>query len=324
MKRIITGMAALAMIATGSVAVAQNAVTQNYPNKSIRFLVGFAPGGGTDIMARVVGAKLTESLGQQLIVDNRPGANANLAAEIASKATPDGYTVLFISVSHAISKPLYKKLGYDLVRDFTPLINVSSVPMFVVVPPSSAAKTVADVVALAKAKPTNYASSGDGSPEHIAAEMFKSMTKTSMTHVAYKGGAPSALALISGEVQLGFNTAPVAVPHIKSGKMRAIAVTSDKRNPALPEVPTVAESGVAGYDMINWYGAVVPTGTPAGAINRLNADINKALKLPDVQQRLAALGADPLGGSAADFGAYIKSEIVKYTKVVVDGGLQQQ
>jgi tripartite-type tricarboxylate transporter receptor subunit TctC len=324
MKRIITGMAALAMIAAGSAAVAQSAATQNYPSKSIRFLVGYAPGGGTDIMARVVGAKLTESLGQQLIVDNRPGANANLAAEIASKATPDGYTVLFISVSHAISKPLYKKLGYDLVRDFTPLINVSSVPMFVVVPPSSTPKTVADVVALAKSKPTNYASSGDGSPEHIAAEMFKSMTKTSMTHVAYKGGAPSALALISGEVQLGFNTAPVAVPHIKSGKMRAIAVTSDKRNPALPDVPTVAESGVAGYDMINWYGAVVPTGTPAVAINRLNADINKALKLPDVQQRLAGLGADPLGGSAAEFGAYIKAEITKYTKVVVDGKLQQQ
>lgn len=320
MKRAVFALSVLAaVLGAGHVSAAQD-----YPVKSIRFLVGYAPGGGTDIMARVVGAKLTESLGQQLIVDNRPGANANLAAEIASKATPDGYTVLFISVSHAISRPLYKKLGYDLVRDFTPLINVSSVPMFVVVPPSSAPKSVADVIALAKNKPINYASSGEGSPEHIAAEMFKAMTRTSMTHVSYKGGAPSALALISGEVQLGFNTAPVAVPHIKSGKMRAIAVTSAKRNPALPDVPTVAESGVAGYDMINWYGAVVPTGTPVAAINRLNADINKALKLPDVQQRLAALGADPLGGSAAEFGAYIKSEITKYTRVVQDGKLQQQ
>ncbi len=324
MKRIITCMVAMAMVAAADTAVAQNAAAGNYPNKSIRFLVGYAPGGGTDIMARVVAAKLTESLGQQVLVDNRPGANANLAAEIAAKATADGYTVMFISVSHAISKPLYKKLGYDLVRDFTPLINISSVPMFVVVPPSSTPKSVADVVALAKAKPVNYASSGDGSPEHIAAEMFKGMTKTAMTHVAYKGGAPSALALISGDVQLGFNTAPVAVPHIKSGKMRAIAVTSAKRNPALPEVPTVAESGVAGYDMINWYGAVLPTGTPAAAINRLNTDINKALKLPDVQQRLASLGADPLGGSAAEFGAYIKAEITKYTRVVVDSKLQQQ
>lgn len=321
MKRIIIVMAALAMTAAAGAAVA---AAQNYPSKSIRFLVGYAPGGGTDIMARVVGAKLTESLGQQLIVDNRPGANANLAAEIASKATPDGYTVLFISVSHAISKPLYKKLGYDLVRDFAPLINVSSVPMFLVVPPSSTPKTVADLVALAKSKPVNYGSSGDGSPEHIAAEMFKSMTKTSMAHVAYKGGAPLAVAVISGEIPVAFSTAPVAVPHIKSGRLRALAVSSAKRNPALPDVPTVAESGVAGYDMINWYGTVVPAGTPAVAINRLNAEINKALQLPDVQQRLAGLGADPLGGSAADFGAYIKSEIAKYTKVVVDGKLQQQ
>lgn len=324
MKRIITGMAALAMVAAGGTAVAQNAATQNYPSKSIRFLVGYAPGGGTDIMARVVAAKLTESLGQQVIVDNRPGANANLAAEIASKATPDGYTVLFISVSHAISKPLYKKLGYELVRDFTPLINVASVPMFVVVPPSSSPRTIADLVTLAKSKSINYASSGDGSPEHIAAELLKGMAKIPMTHVAYKGGAPGALALISGEVQAGFNTAPVAVPHIKSGRMRALAVTSAKRNPALPDVPTVAESGVAGYDMIVWYGAIMPTGTPAVAINRLNAEINKALQLPDVQQRLAGLGADPLGGSAAEFGAYIKSEIAKYTRVVVDGKLQQQ
>lgn len=321
MKRIIIVMAALAMTAAAGAAVA---AAQNYPSKSIRFLVGYAPGGGTDIMARVVGAKLTESLGQQLIVDNRPGANANLAAEIASKATPDGYTVLFISVSHAISKPLYKKLGYDLVRDFAPLINVSSVPMFLVVPPSSTPKTVTDLVALAKSKPVNYGSSGDGSPEHIAAEMFKSMTKTSMAHVAYKGGAPLAVAVISGEIPVAFSTAPVAVPHIKSGRLRALAVSSAKRNPALPDVPTVAESGVAGYDMINWYGTVVPAGTPAVAINRLNAEINKALQLPDVQQRLAGLGADPLGGSAADFGAYIKSEIAKYTKVVVDGKLQQQ
>ncbi len=316
-------------VVTGSCAgmlsvLCSTATAQTYPTKPVRILVGFAPGGGTDIMARVVAAKLTDSLGQQVIVDNRPGANANVAAEIASKASPDGHTVMFISVSHAISRPLYKKLGYDLLRDFAPLINVASVPMFVVVPPASSPKTVADLIVLAKSKSINYASSGDGSPEHIAAELLKGMAKIPMTHVAYKGGAPGALALISGEVQAGFNTAPVAVPHIKSGRMRALAVTSAKRNPALPDVPTVAESGVPGYDMIVWYGAIVPTGTPAAAINRLNTDINKALKLPDVQQRLASLGADPLGGSAAEFGAYIKAEITKYTKVVVDSKLQQQ
>ncbi|MGA0024314.1 MAG: tripartite tricarboxylate transporter substrate binding protein [Burkholderiales bacterium] len=275
-------------------------------------------------MARTVAVKLTDSLGQQVIVDNRPGANANLAAGIAARAAPDGYTVMFISVSHAISKSLYRKLDYDLERDFTPLINVASVPMFVVVPPSSSPKSVADVIALAKSRSINFASSGDGSPEHIAAELLKSMAKINMVHVPYKGGAPSAVALISGEVQLGFNTAPVAVPHIKSGRMRALAVTSAKRNPALPNVPTVDEAGVKGYDMINWYGAVLPAGTPAVAINRLNADINKALQLPDVRERLARLGADPLGGTAQGFGDYIKSEIAKYAKVVKDGGLKQQ
>lgn len=319
MKHIVTSLLVLAAALQAAPVSAQA-----YPTKPIRFLVGFPPGGGTDIMARTVAVKLSESVGQQVIVDNRPGANANLAASIASRATPDGYTVLMISLAHAVSKPLYKKLDYDLERDFTPLINIASVPMFVVVPPSSPIKSVAELLALAKAKPVNYASSGDGSPEHIAAELFKGLAKIDMTHVPYKGGAPSALALISGEIQVGFNTSPVAVPHIKSGKMRALAVSSARRNPALPDVPSVAEAGVPGYDIILWYGAVMPTGTPAAAVNRLNADINKALKLQDVQQRLASLGADPLGGSAADFGAYIKSEVAKYTKVVRDAKLQQQ
>lgn len=303
---------------------AGSALAQGFPVKPIRFLVGYSPGGGTDTMARTVAAKLTDSLGQQVIVDNRPGANANLAAEIASKATPDGYTVMFISVSHTISRSLYKKLRYDLVRDFTPLINISSVPMFVVVPPSSSPKTIADLIKLANSRSINHASSGDGSPEHIAAELLKGLAKIKMTHVPYKGGAPAGLALISGEVQVGFNTAPVAVPHIKSGRMRALAVTSEKRNAVLPDVPTVAESGVKGYAMINWYGAVLPTGAPAAAIQRLNTDINKALQLPDVRQRLGRLGAEPLGGTAANFGAYIKSEIAKYAKVVREGKLQQQ
>lgn len=313
----------LILIAAASV-ITGPASAQHYPSKPIRFLVGYAPGGGTDIMARVVAAKLTESLGQQVIVDNRPGANANLAAGIVSRATPDGHTVMMISLSHAISKPLYKKLDYDLERDLTPLANVASVPMFVVVPQSSTAKTVNDLIALAKAKPINYASAGEGSPEHIAAELLKSMAKIPMTHVPYKGGGPSVVALMAGEIQAGFNTAPVAVPQIKSGKIRALAVTSAKRNPALPDVPSVAEAGVPGYDMILWYGAVAPSGTPAAAVNRLNAEINKAIKMSDVQQRLASLGADPLGGSAAEFGRYIKSEIVKYTRVVREAGLQQQ
>lgn len=316
--------AVITSILLAGLAAAGGVSAQGYPTKPIRFLVGYAPGGGTDIMARTVAMKLTESLGQQVIVDNRPGANANLAAGIVSRATPDGYTVMMISLSHAISKPLYKKLDYDLERDLTPVINISSVPMFVVVPQSSGPRSLSDLIALAKSRSINYASAGEGSPEHIAAELLKSMAKIPMTHVPYKGGGPSVIALIAGEIQVGFNTAPVAVPQIKGGKIRALAVTSAKRNPALPDVPSVAEAGVPGYDMILWYGAVAPAGTPPVAVNRLNAEINKAIKQPDVQQRLASLGADPLGGSAAEFGRYIKSEIAKYTKVVREAGLQQQ
>ena len=323
--RLVTTML-LAFAAAG--AFAQTAATgpgQAYPVKQIRFLVGYAPGGGTDIMARAVAAKMAESLGQQVIVDNRPGANANLAAEIAAKMPADGYTVLMISVSHAISKPFYKKMGYDLERDFTPLAEISIVPQFVIVHPSLPVKTLQDLIALAKKQPGQipFASSGDGSPEHIAAELLKSMAKIDMIHVPYKGGSPAALALISGEVAIGFNTAPVAIPHIKSGRVKALAVTGAKRNAALPDVPTVAESGVPGYAMNTWYGAVMPAGTPPAIVGKLNAEINKILKMPDVRERLAALGADPVGGSPEQFGAYIKSEVAKFTRVVRDAHLGQ-
>ena len=315
---------AVAVFATMLLAfAAAGALAQNYPVKSIRFYVGYAPGGGTDIMARAVAAKLTESLGQQVIVDNRPGANANLAADIAAKAPADGYTVLMISVSHAISKPFYKKLGYDLERDFTPLIDISIVPQFVIVHPSLPARTLKDLIALAKKQPgqITFASSGDGSPEHIAAELLKSMAKIDMIHVPYKGGSPAAIALISGEVAVGFNTAPVAIPYIKSGRVRALAVTGEKRNAALPDVPTVAESGVPGYSMNTWYGAVMPAGTPAAIVAKLNAEINRILKMPDIRERLAALGADPVGGSPEQFGSTIKSEVAKFTKVVREAHL---
>lgn len=315
---------AVAVFATMLLAfAAAGALAQNYPVKSIRFYVGYAPGGGTDIMARAVAAKLTESLGQQVIVDNRPGANANLAAEIAAKAPADGYTVLMISVSHAISKPFYKKLGYDLERDFTPLVDISIVPQFVIVHPSLPARTLKDLIALAKKQPgqITFASSGDGSPEHIAAELLKSMAKIDMIHVPYKGGSPAAIALISGEVAVGFNTAPVAIPYIKSGRVRALAVTGEKRNAALPDVPTVAESGVPGYSMNTWYGAVMPAGTPAAIIAKLNAEINRILKMPDIRERLASLGADPVGGSPEQFGGGIKSEVAKFTKVVREANL---
>lgn len=293
------------------------AQAQPYPARAVRILVGYAPGGGTDIMARAIALKLSASLGQQFIVDNRPGANANLAAEIAAKVSADGYTLVMISVSHAISKPVYRKLAYDIERDFIPVIEVSSVPQFVVVTPSLPVKTLKDLISLAKSRPgqITYASSGDGSPEQIAGELLKSMAGIDMIHVPYKGGGPAALAVISGESAVGFNTAPVAIPYIKSGRMKVLAVTEEKRNPALPDVPTVAESGLPGYAMTTWYGLVAPTGVPRDINTKLNAEINRILKLPDIRERFATLGADPVGGTAEQFGSYIKSEVAKFTKL---------
>ena len=290
---------------------------QSYPSKSVRILVGYAPGGGTDIMARAIALKLSESLGQQFIIDNRPGANANLAADLAAKAAPDGYTLLMISVSHAINKPLYRKLNYDLERDFVPVIEVSSVPQFVVVTPSLPVKTLKDLIALAKSRPgeVTYASSGEGSPEQIAAELLKSMAGIDLIHVPYKGGSPAAIAVIAGEASVGFNTAPVAIPYIRNGRLRALAGTEPKRNPALPDVPTVAESGLPGYAMTTWYGLIAPTGVPREVINKLNAEINRILKLPDVRERFATLGADPVGGTAEQFGRYITSEVAKFARL---------
>ncbi len=317
MQRLLVVASALLALLPGAT------VAQGYPSKSVRVLVGYAPGGGTDIMARAVALKLSESLGQQFVVDNRPGANANLAAELAAKAAPDGYTLLMISVSHAINKPIYRKLGYDIERDFVPVIEVSSVPQFVVVTAALPAKTLKELIALAKSRPgqVTYASSGDGSPEHIAGELFKSMAGIDLIHVPYKGGGPAAVAIISGETAVGFNTAPVAIPHIRNGRLRALAVTEERRNAALPEVPTVAEAALPGYAMTTWYGLVAPRGVPTDVISKLNAEINRILKLPDVRERFAALGADPVGGTPGEFGIYIKTEVAKFTKVAKERGI---
>ena len=298
------------------VACAQ-AMAQSYPSRSIRFLVGYAPGGGTDVMARVIAAKLSESLKQQVIVDNRPGANANIAAKIAADSPGDGYTVLFMSVSHIMSKPVYSNLGYDIERDLTPITVVSNVSNVLTVNPALPARTVKEFIALAKAKPgqLTYATSGIGSPEHFAGEMFKMMTKTDLLSVPYKGGGPIAIDLVAGHVMSSFNTMPPIIPHIQSGRVRAIAVTMDKRAAVLPNVPTIAEAGVPGYAMSTWYGAVMPAKTPREIVIRLNQEMLKALALPDVKERLAALGADIVGSSPEETAAFFKTEIAKYTKV---------
>ena len=290
---------------------------QGYPTKPVRILVGYAPGGGTDIMARAIGVKLTDTLKQQFVIENRPGANANIAAKVAADAPADGYTILFMSVAHIMSKPVYKNLGYDIERDFVPITVVTNVPNVLCLHPSLPVKNVKELIALAKAKPgtLTYATSGVGSPEHFAGEMFKMMTGTDMLPIPYKGGAPLAVDLVGGQVMLAFNTAPPIMPHIQSGRVRAIAVTMDKRVGALPNVPTIAESGVPGYQMSTWYGAVIQAKTPREIVVKLNQEMIKALALPDIKERMAGLGADVVGNTPEEAAALIKLEVAKYTKV---------
>lgn len=290
---------------------------QPYPNKPIRFVVGYAAGGGTDTMARAVAAKLPELLGQQVIVENRPGANANIAAEYVSRQTADGYTVLFISVSHAMSKSVYRNLGYDIDRDFVPITMVSEVPNLLAVHPSLPVKTVKDLIRLAKAKPgtITYGVAGVGSPGHFAGEMLNMAAHIKMLAVPYRGGGPLAIDLMAGHVMATFNAAPPLIPLVRSGRIRAIAVSTTRRVNALPDVPTVAESGVPGYAVSTWYGCVVRTGTPKAIVTQLNATVLKVIAMPDVQEKLGNLGADILGGSVEESEAFLKSEIVKYAKV---------
>ena len=308
---------AIAALLSGAAACSSGAaIAQAYPAKPVRILVGFAPGGGTDIMARTVAAKLSESMKQQFIVENRPGANANLAAKLAAEAPADGYTLLFMSVAHIMSKPVYKNLGYDIERDLTPITVVSDVSNVLAAHPSLPAKTVKELIALARAKPgeLTYATSGVASPEHFAGEMFKMMTKTNLLMVPYKGGGPIAIDLVAGHVITSFSTMPPIIPHIRAGRVRAIAVTKEKRAAVLPDVPTIGET-VPGYVMSTWYGAVAPARTPRDIVLRLNQEMVKALALPDVKERMASLGAEIVATSPDQTVAFFKSELAKYTKV---------
>jgi tripartite-type tricarboxylate transporter receptor subunit TctC len=309
---------AAAMLGFATVAAAQA-----YPTKPVRILVGFAPGGGTDIMARSIGAKLSESLKQQFVVENRPGANANLAAKLAADAAGDGYTLLFMSVAHIMSKPVYKNLGYDIERDFTPITVVSDVPNVIASNLALPARTVKEVIALARSKPgeLTYGTSGVASPEHFAGEMFRTMTKTNLVMVPYKGGGPLAIDLAAGQVMTSFSTMPAIIPHIRSGRVRAIAVTTEKRAPVLPDVPTVGET-VPGYTITTWYGAVAPAKVPRDIVVRLNQEMLKALQLPDIKERMASLGADIVGSSLDATAKFFASEVAKYTQVAKDANIR--
>jgi tripartite-type tricarboxylate transporter receptor subunit TctC len=299
------------------------ACAQQFPAKPVRFLVPFAPGGSTDIVARILGQKLTERWGHPVIVDNRAGAAGNIAAETTARAAPDGYTIFQINVASAIAVSLYKNLRYDPVKDFAPVTQLASVALFMVIHPAVKARTVQELIALAKSQPgkLNYASSGNGGPTHLAMELFKTMTATDMVHVPYGGGGPALNDLLANQVQI-FMVAGAAIPHINSGRLRALGVSSLKRNRQLPDVPTIAESGVPGYESSPWYGVVVPAHTPRSIVVKLSADIVNILKQADVAERLNAQGMDLVGNTPEQFSEFIKTEIVKWRRIVKASGVK--
>ncbi len=302
--------------------VASTAVAQDYPVKSIRFIVPFAPGGGNDVIARVIGQKLSQHWGPQVIVDNRPGAGGNLAAETTAHSAPDGYTLFQFNIANAIAVGIYKKLGYDPVKDFAAITELASSPFFLVVHPSVNAHNVVELIALAKAQPgkLNYASSGNGGSSHLAMELFKSMAGVTLVHVPYNGSGPALTDTISNQVQVLFTVPVAALPHIRGNRVRALGVSERTRSALLPDLPTIAESGLPGYESSAWYGVVAPAHTPPAIINKLNVEIVRILHEPDVKERMAALGAETVGSSPEQFAAFIKSEIAKWVRIVKISG----
>jgi tripartite-type tricarboxylate transporter receptor subunit TctC len=315
-RYLVAALAACAMVS------ATSADAQTWPARPIRMIVPFATGGGTDIQARLFSAKLQPTLGT-VIVDNRPGGGGNIGAELVAKAPPDGYTVLFQSASLAVNQTLYRKLNYSAVRDLAPVLLVSSTPLVLVVHPSVPAKSVKDLVTLAKANPDklNYASTSSGTTSHLSAELFKTMTGTRITHIPYKGSGPAVTALMGGEIDMLFSPMPPTVPLVKAGRIRALAVTTLKRSPVMPDVPTMNDT-LKGFESDNWYGMFFPTGTPREIINRFHAEMSKVLKDSDVRALMAKEGAEPLGSSPDEFGAYFKKEVEKYAKVIKAAGAQ--
>ena len=297
--------------------VSQIAHAQSYPNRPVRLVVGFAPGGGNDITARLMGQWLSERLGQPFVIENRPGAGTNVATEAVVNAGPDGYTILFVAPSAAINATLYEKLNFNFIRDLAPIAGIMRIPNVMVVNPSVPARTVPEFIAYAKANPgkINVASPGVGTSVHLSAELFKMMTGVDMVHVAYKGSAPSLTDLLGGQVQVSFATMPASIEFIRAGKLRALAVTTATRSPALPEVPTVGEF-VPGYEVSTWYGLCARMGTPAEVIDKINKEINAGLADPTIKARLADLGGVTIAGSPGDFGRLIADETEKWAKVI--------
>lgn len=308
-----------------SLCAATNALAQAsaYPTKPIRMIVPFPPGGPTDVVARLIGIKLSERWGQQVVIDNRAGAGGTIGAEMAARAAPDGHTLVMGSTANmAVNVTLYPKLSYDPVKDFIPVNLAAITPNLFVVHPSHPANNVREFIALAKAKPgtINYATGGVGTPSHLAAELFKTMAGIEMNHVPYKGSIPALTDIMGGQVTLMFDSMASALPLVQSGKLKALAQTGSKRVGALPDLPTVAESGLPGYEVAGWFGVFAPAGTPREVVNKLSTEISRILALPDVKARYSALGAEPGPGNPDEFAAFLKSEITKWAKVIRESG----
>jgi tripartite-type tricarboxylate transporter receptor subunit TctC len=310
------------LMAAVAAAYAPAPIAQTYPAKAIRIVVPFPAGGTSDILSRAVGQKLTEEWKQPVIVDNRPGASANIGADIVVKSPPDGYTLLCASTIHTINPSLYSRLGYDPVRDFTPITLIAATSQVLAVHPSVPVKTVKEFIAYAKKRPgqLNYSSAGNGSQPHLTAEMFKTQTGINIVHVPYKGAPPAMTDLLAGHVALTFATSPSAVPHARTGKLRALAVSTAKRISALPEVPTIDEAGVPGFEASGANGLVGPAGMPPAIVERLNAAVVRIVKDPAMSKYLSDQGAEPWTTTPAEYGAYIKSEVAKWAKAVKDSG----
>ena len=318
---LIRGVAVVLAFVSCTATLAQPA----YPAKAIRLVVPFPPGGTTDILARVAGQKITEATGQQVIVDNRPGAGGNIGTEIVAKAPPDGYTLLTDPGSTLTINPsLFTKLPFDPLKDFAPVTIIAAVPNLLVVHPSLPVRNVKELISLAKAKPgqLNYASTGAGQSTHLSMELFKLMAGIAVTHIPYKGSSPALTDLLAGHVSLMFDNMPSCLPHVKANKLRALGVSTLKRSPALPALPTIAESGLAGFEVSVWFGVLAPAGTARDVVNRLNAIIVQALASPDVRERLAGQGAEPVGNTPDQFTAQMQRDLVIWAKVVKDANIK--
>ena len=314
---------AAAVLALGAFPI--DALSQPYPARPIRMVIGFPPGGGTDIVGRIVAQRLSEVLGQSVLPDNRGGAAGLIATEIVAKAPPDGYTVLMAHIAAiSILPTLMPKIPYDAAKDFAPISLVAIAPNLLVVHPSLPVRTVKDLIALAKARPgqLQYASPGAGTVQHLAGELFKLQAKVDMLHVPYKGSGQSIVDLVSGQVHLNFDSMPPVMPHVKNGRLRAIAVTSEKRFALLPDVPSVSEGGVAGFDMSTWWGLIAPSGASKDVVARLHVETAKLLRQADVKDKIANVGAETVGNSPEQFAAFIRAERAKYAKIVKDGNIR--